>query len=140
MFIYIKNYIFLYNKMLVPVSNGELMDKYSILLIKKEYIKDEEKLEKVNIEIDYLLDSINKLNNEFNVEILFSQLLITNKKLWNIEDSIRIKEKNQEFDKEFIEIARSVYFTNDERAKIKNEINALTNSNIYEVKSYEKYT
>ena len=125
--------------MLVPVSNGELMDKYSILLIKKEYINDEEKLKKVNTEIDCLMESINKLNNQFNIEKLFSELIIVNKKLWNIEDSIRIKEKNQEFDDEFIHIARSVYFTNDERARIKNDINGLTESNIFEVKSYEKY-
>ena len=125
--------------MLVPVSNGELMDKYSILLIKKEHIKDTEKLKKIDDEINYLIDSINKLNAEFNLDELFGQLLFTNKKLWNIEDSIRMKEKNQEFDDDFIQIARSVYFTNDIRAKIKNDINDLTKSNIFEVKSYEKY-
>ena len=125
--------------MLVPVSNGELMDKYSILLIKKEHIKDTEKLKKIDDEINYLIDSINKLNAEFNLDELFGQLLFTNKKLWNIEDSIRMKEKNQEFDDDFIQIARSVYFTNDIRAKIKNDINNLTKSNIFEVKSYEKY-
>lgn len=125
--------------MLVPVSNGELMDKYSILLIKKEYIKDEDKIKKVNTEIDCLMESINKLNNKYNIEKLFSELIVVNKKLWNIEDSIRIKEKNQEFDDEFIQIARSVYFINDDRARIKNDINGLTESNIFEVKSYEKY-
>lgn len=125
--------------MLVPVSNGELMDKYSILLIKKEHIKDTEKLKRIDDEINYLIDSINKLNSEFNLDELFGQLLFTNKKLWNIEDSIRMKEKNQEFDDDFIQIARSVYFTNDIRAKIKNDINDLTKSNIFEVKSYEKY-
>lgn len=125
--------------MLVPVSNGELMDKYSILLIKKEYIKDQEKIKKVNTEIDCLMESINKLNNKYNIEKLFSELIVVNKKLWNIEDSIRIKEKNQEFDDEFIQIARSVYFINDDRARIKNDINNLTESNIFEVKSYEKY-
>lgn len=125
--------------MLVPVSNGELMDKYSILLIKKEHIKDTEKLKRIDDEINYLIDSIDKLNSEFNLDELFGQLLFTNKKLWNIEDSIRMKEKNQEFDDDFIQIARSVYFTNDIRAKIKNDINDLTKSNIFEVKSYEKY-
>ena len=125
--------------MLVPVSNGELMDKYSILLIKKEHIKNTEKLKRIDDEINYLIDSINKLNSEFNLDELFGQLLFTNKKLWNIEDSIRMKEKNQEFDDDFIQIARSVYFTNDIRAKIKNDINDLTKSNIFEVKSYEKY-
>lgn len=125
--------------MLVPVSNGELMDKYSILLIKKEHIKDTEKLKRIDDEINYLIDSIDKLNSEFNLDELFGQLLFTNKKLWNIEDSIRMKEKNQEFDDEFIQIARSVYFINDVRAKIKNDINDVTESNIFEVKSYEKY-
>lgn len=125
--------------MLVPVSNGELMDKYSILLIKKEHIKDTEKIKRIDDEINYLIESINKLNAEFNLDELFGQLLITNKKLWNIEDNIRMKEKNQEFDNDFIQIARSVYFTNDVRAKIKNDINDLTKSNIFEVKSYEKY-
>ena len=125
--------------MLVPVSNGELMDKYSILLIKKEHIKDTEKIKRIDDEINYLIESINKLNAEFNLDELFGKLLFTNKKLWNIEDSIRMKEKNQEFDNDFIQIARSVYFTNDIRAKIKNDINDLTKSNIFEVKSYEKY-
>ena len=125
--------------MLVPVSNGELMDKYSILLIKKEHIKDTEKIKRIDDEINYLIESINKLNAEYNLDELFGQLLITNKKLWDIEDSIRMKEKNQEFDNDFIQIARSVYFTNDIRAKIKNDINDLTKSNIFEVKSYEKY-
>ena len=125
--------------MLVPVSNGELMDKYSILLIKKEHIKDTEKIKRIDDEINYLIESINKLNAEYNLDELFGQLLFTNKKLWNIEDSIRMKEKNQEFDNDFIQIARSVYFTNDVRAKIKNDINDLTKSNIFEVKSYEKY-
>ena len=125
--------------MLVPVSNGELMDKYSILLIKKENIKDTEKIKRIDDEINYLIESINKLNAEYNLDKLFGQLLFTNKKLWDIEDSIRMKEKNQEFDNDFIQIARSVYFTNDIRAKIKNDINDLTKSNIFEVKSYEKY-
>tara|TARA_E500000178_G_scaffold267004_1_gene264420 strand:+ start:730 stop:1044 length:315 start_codon:yes stop_codon:yes gene_type:complete len=78
-------------------------------------------------------------NNKYNIEKLFSELIVVNKKPWNIEDSIRIKEKNQEFDDEFIQIARSVYFINDDRARIKNDINDLTESNIFEVKSYEKY-
>lgn len=125
--------------MYAPVSNGELLDKYSILLIKKDNIEDKEKIEKVNNEIKCLINYVNKLKEEFNIDNLFNSLLDVNKKLWNIEDSIRIKEKKQEFDEEFIKIARSVYFTNDERARIKNEINSNTNSNIFEVKSYEKY-
>ena len=125
--------------MYAPVSNGELLDKYSILLIKKENIKKQEKIEKVNNEIKCLINYVNKLKDEFDIDNLFDALLNVNKKLWNIEDNIRIKEKKQEFDEEFIQLARSVYFTNDERARIKNEINSNTNSNIFEVKSYEKY-
>ena len=123
----------------VPISNGEVMDKFSILLIKKEFIKDNSKLDKVNTEIEFLIEHINNIKQQFNIDLLFSKLLDVNKQLWTIEDNIRQKEKNKEFDEEFIEIARSVYFTNDKRCEIKNEINILTNSSIYEVKSYEKY-
>ena len=125
--------------MYAPISNGELLDKYSILLIKKENIKNQEKIEKINNEISCLINHVNNLKEKFNIDNLFTSLLNVNKKLWNIEDNIRIKEKKQEFDNEFIQLARSVYFTNDERARIKNEINNNTNSNIFEVKSYEKY-
>ena len=125
--------------MLVPVSNGELMDKYSILLIKKEFIQDSTKISYVNKEIEYLIDHVNKIKINFNIDELFNNLIKVNKKLWVIEDELRAKEKKKEFDKEFIELARSVYYTNDERATIKNMINNETNSNIFEVKSYEKY-
>lgn len=125
--------------MLVPVSNGELMDKYSILLIKKEFINDSTKISYVNKEIEYLIDYINKIKVNYNIDILFDKLIKINKKLWVIEDELRVKEKKKEFDKEFIELARSVYYTNDERAFVKNKINLETNSNIFEVKSYEKY-
>ena len=107
----------------VPVSNGEVMDKFSILLIKKEFIKDNSKLDKVNTEIEFLIEHINNIKQQFNIDLLFSKLLDVNKQLWTIEDNIRQKEKNKEFDEEFIEIARSVYFTNDKRCEIKNEIN-----------------
>ena len=125
--------------MLVNVSNGELMDKYSILLIKKEFINDSTKIKYINTEIEYLLDNVNLIKKNFNIDALFSELIKINKKLWVIEDEIRLKEKEKQFDKEFIELARSVYHTNDLRAKIKNKINEETNSKIYEVKSYEKY-
>lgn len=115
------------------------MDKYSILLIKKENITDTLKIKKVEDEIKYLINYINTLNEKYNLAELFSKLLDINKKLWTIEDDIRIKEKNQDFDDEFIQLARLVYFTNDERASVKNEINVKTESNIFEVKSYEKY-
>ena len=125
--------------MLIPVSNGELIDKYTILLIKKKLINNQEKLKKVDIELEFLEKHVNFIKKEYNVDILFNKLLNINQELWNIEDSIRLKEKKQEFDKEFIEIARNVYFKNDIRAELKNEINKLTGSDIFEVKSYEKY-
>ena len=125
--------------MLIPVSNGELMDKYSILLIKKEYINDLTKTNYVNQEITYLLEYVNKIKTTYNIDEVFNKLIEVNKKLWVIEDKLRVKEKKQEFDKEFIELARSVYFTNDERAVLKKQINEDTDSNIFEVKSYEKY-
>ena len=117
--------------MYAPVSNGELLDKYSILLIKKENIKKQEKIEKVNNEIKCLINYVNKLKDEFDIDNLFDALLNVNKKLWNIEDNIRIK-KNKNLMKNLFNW-RSVYFTNDE-TKIKNEINNNTNSNIFEVK------
>ena len=125
--------------MLVPVSNGEFMDKYSILLIKKEFIDDLTKINYVNQEITYLLEHVNKIKTTYNIDALFDKLIKINKKLWVIEDELRGKERKKEFDKEFIELARSVYFTNDERAFVKKQINEETDSNIFEVKSYEKY-
>tara|TARA_Y200000002_G_scaffold368122_1_gene360837 strand:- start:126 stop:506 length:381 start_codon:yes stop_codon:yes gene_type:complete len=126
--------------MLVSVSNGELLDKYSILLIKKEYLSDKKKLDHVDNEIKHIINNVDNIKNNYNITDLFNELIKVNKELWNIEDNIRLKEKKKEFDNEFIELARSVYFTNDKRAKIKNDINLLTESNIFEVKSYEKYT
>ena len=123
----------------VPVSNGEVMDKFSILLIKKEFIKDNSKLDKVNTEIEFLIEHINNIKQQFNIDLLFSKLLDVNKQLWTIEDNIRQKEKNKEFDEEFIEIARSVYFTNDKRFEIKSSVNKFYNSDIVEEKQYEKY-
>jgi len=120
----------------VPISVGELFDKYSILEIKKEKIVNPEKRKKVVTEINYLNNIINKF--KLNPE-LYNKLKFINTELWDIEDNIRIKEKNKEFDSEFINLARSVYITNDKRAKIKQEINHLFNSNIEEVKDYVKY-
>ena len=125
--------------MLVHVSIGELIDKFTILLIKKSKINDQEKLNKVATEIDYLKSDVENIKNKYEIKDLFDNLININTKLWNIEDNIRIKEKNKEFDNEFIELARSVYFINDERAYLKNEINKKTESNIFEVKSYENY-
>lgn len=117
----------------IPVSLGELCDKYSILQIKSERVKDENKLAEINKELLYLKPYMEKLNLN-NTD--FQKIKNINEKLWNIEDDIRIKEKNHEFDSEFIELARSVYKTNDERATIKNEINIKLNSEIKEIKSY----
>lgn len=124
------------NNCLIPVSLGELYDKFSILLIKSEKISDQTKLLEVKREISLLEPYINKfnLNNEMRENIK-----LVNEKLWNIEDSIRVKEYKNEFDEEFIMLARSVYITNDERAKIKNEINKILNSEINEIKSYANY-
>ena len=118
----------------VPISIGELYDKYSILLIKKEKIHENDKLYFINKEIEYLQPFISKFN--LPLEIV-ERITAVNKKLWNIEDDIRIKEHNQEFDEHFITLARMVYKTNDERHKIKSEINTIINSEIREIKSYK---
>ena len=121
---------------IIPVSNGELIDKYTILLIKKIKINDESKLFYINKEINILNEYIKKLDDEFNIEKLISELKDINLKLWDIEDNIRIKEKNNCFDNIFIQLARSVYITNDKRSLIKKEINIVTKSNLREIKSY----
>ena len=117
----------------IPISLGELCDKYSILKIKSENVTNNEKLIEINKEITYLKPFIDKLNLNFED---FKKIKEVNEKLWKIEDDIRKKEKNKEFDNEFIDLARSVYITNDERAKIKYEINIKLNSEIKEIKSY----
>jgi hypothetical protein len=120
----------------IPVSIGELWDKYTILLIKKDNIIANEKLIHINNELEQLKLLI--LEYPIN-DTITNELLLCNKKLWDIEDKIRIKEYKKEFDNEFIELARAVYFTNDERASIKKQISILYNSNIMEVKSYVNY-
>lgn len=124
----------------IPVSNGELVDKYTILQIKLQKIQDQEKLQIVQKEYQLLKTYIDKLQASFNLLDLMNKLKIINESLWEIEDKIRKKELRQEFDKEFIILSRSVYFTNDRRFEVKLQINTLTNSNISEVKSYQKYT
>ena len=121
----------------IDVSIGELWDKFTILMIKKEKIKDTEKRK-------YVLKEIEILNEKMKLfllhrEPLFDDLKKVNEKLWSIEDQLRIKEKNQIFDQEFIDLARAVYFTNDDRAKIKKEINIRYDSEIHEVKDYVDY-
>ena len=120
-----------------PISIGELVDKITILEIKKNKFKNS-KLENVLKELSFLRKLIEKHQIEI-TDNLFTQLKEINQKLWNIEDQIRIKEKNKEFDNIFIELARSVYFTNDKRSEIKKRINRLSNSEITEEKSYAEY-
>ena len=120
-----------------PISIEELVDKITILEIKKNKLQNS-KLENVLKELSFL----RKLMEKHQIEItddLFTQLKEINLTLWNIEDQIRIKEKNKEFDNIFIELARSVYFTNDKRSEIKKRINRLSNSEITEEKSYAEY-
>ena len=122
--------------MKIEVSIAEILDKMSILEIKMDKIKDETKLVNIRKEYNYLKDISQQLS--FNIEN-YNELLKINKKLWDIEDNIRDKERNKVFDKEFIELARSVYFTNDKRCEIKKQININSNSNFIEEKSYQKY-
>jgi len=120
----------------IPISIGELFDKYSILLIKLERIINIDKLIYINKELKFLKQIIEKYNID---ETLFNNLLNINQKLWEIEDNIRKKEHNKEFDNEFIELARSVYINNDIRAEIKKQINIYFNSDIIEIKNYHNY-
>ncbi len=121
----------------VPISVGELIDKVSILEIKKDKLKNL-KLKNILKELSFLRAVIEK-NSIFIPDEIFFQLKSINLKLWDIEDKIRIKEKNKEFDNEFIELARSVYLNNDRRSETKKELNIMFNSEIIEEKSYEKY-
>ena len=121
---------------LIPVSIGELFDKYTILQIKKNKILDQLKLSHVIHELNLLQPHIDKYNIDIN---LYNLLIDINNKLWDIEDNIRIKEHLNIFDNEFIELARSVYKFNDERSLIKKQININFNSDIIEIKSYYNY-
>jgi hypothetical protein len=121
----------------IEVSNGEIVDKLTILLIKKENITDMQKLENITNEIVKIGSASDSIISRTSEE--FINLYEVNKRLWQIEDSIREKERLQQFDKEFIELARSVYFTNDKRAEIKRSINNISGSNLFEEKSYKDY-
>ena len=126
------------NKIHAEISAGELVDKITILKIKKEKIADKEKLVEIKKELDSLTNTFNKsIKKNINLETLTKDLENINLKLWDIEDKKRELEKKQGFGKEFIELARNVYKFNDERAKIKLKINEALGSNIKEVKSYE---
>jgi|TARA_A100000164_G_C21772467_1_gene706953 DNA mismatch repair ATPase MutS len=125
----------------INISVGELIDKITILQIKKEKITNLEKVKKASYELELLEKSLNSFKTSKTEELkdLINELKIINQKLWVIEDDIRLLEKNKKFESEFIELARSVYMTNDKRFEVKNKINKLFSSDIQEVKSYEEY-
>ena len=122
---------------LAPISIGELIDKITILEIKQIYMTGI-KLKNINKEMKLLKNILQDKNLEINIDLI-KNLKNINKKLWEIEDNIRIKESKQEFDEEFIKLARSVYIENDKRAFIKKEINQKYNSDLVEEKSYKNY-
>jgi hypothetical protein len=123
-----------------PVSYGELIDKITILEIKSRRIADEAKLANVRNELDMLNATwANSAASQTDISGERARLLAVNEALWDIEDRIRLKERAQAFDAEFIELARSVYFRNDERAAFKREINQKLGSELVEEKSYQDY-
>ena len=127
-------------KIMSEISAGELLDKISILEIKLEKIKDKNNLEEVKKEYKILKetqDAYIKFTDK--IEDLFNSIKKVNLTLWNVEDKLRVCEKNNDFEKEFIELARKVYINNDRRSKIKSEINKILGSNIKEIKQYVNY-
>ena len=128
------------NKILVEVSVGELLDKISILEIKKEKISDSSFLENINTEYSILKEQLEKnIQNDKKINELFQSLKEVNAKLWIIEDDKRTCEKNSDFGEKFIKLSRDVHFLNDKRARIKLEINNQSGSKIKEIKQYTKY-
>ena len=128
------------NKILVEVSVGELLDKISILEIKQEKIRDPEKLKFINDEHSILKDQLdNNVKSDEKLNNLFQSLKDINAKLWVIEDDKRLCEKNSDFNENFIKLSRDVHFLNDDRAKIKLEMNTHTGSKIKEIKEYTSY-
>ena len=124
----------------IEISYGELFDKISILEIKKTKLSNSDDIKNVTFELNLLTDALNKSNiKKYNVNQLFNELKKINLQLWEIEDKIREKEKYNVFDNEFIQLARSVYRTNDKRSKIKKDINVDLKSEMFEVKSYQEY-
>ena len=122
-----------------PVSLGELVDKISILHIKKMNIKDDGKLKLIRKELELLNNTLNDHIKREDIQKYLESLIEINSKLWVIEDDIRDCERNKSFDEKFIDLARSVYFTNDKRSEVKLDINKKFGSTIVEVKSYEEY-
>ena len=128
------------NKILVEVSVGELLDKISILEIKKEKIKDSEKLKFINDEYGVLKDQLDKnVKSDKKLEEFFNNLKKINLKLWSTEDYKRMCEKNSDFGEKFIKLSREIHFLNDDRSKVKLEINKYTGSQIREIKQYTNY-
>ena len=131
--------------MKIEVSNGEIVDKLTILAIKLQQIKDAAKLKNVQTEYDVLAPIVHGMYEALEgedkelLQDLHKNLQDINQTLWNIEDQIRIHESKKDFEDDFVELARSVYFTNDERAEFKKKINELTGSLLVEEKSYEDY-
>jgi len=125
--------------MKVEISIGELLDKLSILYIKRKFISDTEKIQNVQKEINVLEPLSNHFLSSPEIKTIFDELEHTNLHLWNVEDLIREKENRKEFDQDFIDLARSVYITNDQRASLKKKINLITGSNLVEEKSYQEY-
>lgn len=127
-------------KVNIPISLGELLDKISILEIKNKKILDESKILNIKKELNDLKKVLDELNiNLSETNSLYNKLYKINLTLWEIEDSIRVLEKNEDFGEKFIELARAVYITNDQRFEVKNDINKLFNSEYVEEKSYEDY-
>lgn len=130
--------------MKIEVSNGEIIDKYTILEIKLSKIKDTEKLKNIQHEFDVLTPDVktiySKVSDKEKLTTMHQSLLKINQKLWKIEDDIRECERAKDFGQTFIELARAVYFTNDDRSVVKKEINIFTGSDLIEEKSYEDYT
>ncbi len=123
--------------MKIEVSNGEIVDKLTIIEIKLEHIKDEKKLANLKTEYEVLDEAVKNIIAKDHA--LYKELLNINQQLWDIEDRIRELEKAKDFGDEFVEVARAVYFTNDRRSDVKRQINELTGSKLIEEKSYEDY-
>ena len=128
------------SKILTEISAGELLDKLSILEIKLNKIKNQALLQEIKKDYNAIKEAKNKnINSSNEINVLYTELKKINEQLWEIEDKIRLCEKNSEFNDKFIQLARDVYFTNDKRFKIKLEINKISGSNIQEIKQYTQY-
>jgi hypothetical protein len=123
----------------IPVSVGELIDKLSILQVKKIKITNDEALKYVSKEFELLYSQSETYFQVSELKSLYESLTEVNSTLWDVEDKLRVFESEKKFDQEFIELARKVYYTNDERFRLKNEINSITSSEIREVKDYKPY-